>query len=305
MDNGVIDHYLTHLRVEGGLASNTLDAYHRDLLKLRDFLLAQGVDHPSKATRATLSGFLNHLCRTGLAPASTARCMAALRGFYRFLCQEGLAQENPIVNLGVPKAWARLPKVLTQREVTRLLELRNGSRPEDRRDTAMVELLYATGLRVSELVNLPLSQVNLAVGYVLVTGKGGKQRVVPMGDPARRALTAYLEQGRSQLLKHRNSGSVFVTRRGAKFTRQGFWKMLRGRARRAGIFKRIFPHMIRHSFATHLLDHGADLRSVQAMLGHASLATTQIYTHVERERLKRLHADFFPRKRRRSSRPLT
>lgn len=298
MDDRVIDQYLTHLRVEGGLASNTLEAYHRDLLKFWNFLLAQSLDHPAKATRATLSGFLQHLSRAGLSPPSTARCMAALRGFYRFLIREGLVTGDPTVNLGVPRAWARLPKVLTQNEITRLLELRDSSRPENQRDAAMVELLYAAGLRVSELVNLEMSQLNLAIGYVLVTGKGGKQRVVPIGDPARHKLTAYLRRARGKLLKQRDSTRVFVTRLGTAFTRQGFWKMLRRRARLAGIVKRIFPHMIRHSFATHLLDHGADLRSVQAMLGHASLATTQIYTHVERERLKRLHTDLFPRKHR-------
>lgn len=299
MEDGGIDRFLTHLRVEGGLAANTLDAYQRDLHKLRDYLLAQGLDHPGNATRASLSGFLRHLSSTGLSAASTARCMSAVRGFYRFLCQEGLAADNPTSNLGVPKAWVRLPKVLSQNEVTRLLELRDDPRPEHLRDAAMVELLYASGLRVSELVSLEMTQVNLPVGYVRVTGKGGKQRVVPIGEPARRKLIAYIEQARGKLLHHRDSSTVFVTRRGTKFTRQGFWKMLRGRARRAGIFKRIFPHMIRHSFATHLLDHGADLRSVQAMLGHNSLATTQIYTHVERDRLKRLHADLFPRKHRR------
>jgi integrase/recombinase XerD len=162
----------------------------------------------------------------------------------------------------------------------------------------MVELLYATGLRVSELIGLELSHLNLAVGYVLAFGKGAKQRVVPLGEQARKKVEMYLDSAREALIKGRSSRHVFVTRRGSKLTRQGFWKVLRARARRAGIFKPISPHMLRHSFATHLLDHGADLRSVQAMLGHARITTTQIYTHVERERLKRLHTDFFPRKRR-------
>ncbi len=204
-----------------------------------------------------------------------------------------------MIHLGAPRPWVKLPRTLTQNEVTKLLELVDGSRPEEQRNAAMVELLYATGLRVSELVNLELSQLNLAVGYVLASGKGAKQRVVPIGDLARRKVGAYLEMARGMLVKRRESPNVFVTRRGGKLTRQGFWKLLRLRARRAGISKPISPHMLRHSFATHLLDHGADLRSVQAMLGHARISTTQIYTHVERKRLKRLHSTLFPRKQRR------
>lgn len=204
-----------------------------------------------------------------------------------------------MIHLGAPRPWVKLPRTLTQNEVTKLLELADGSRPEEQRNAAMVELLYATGLRVSELVNLELSQLNLAVGYVLASGKGAKQRVVPIGDLARRKVGAYLETARGMLVKRRESPNVFVTRRGGKLTRQGFWKLLRLRARRAGMSKPISPHMLRHSFATHLLDHGADLRSVQAMLGHARISTTQIYTHVERKRLKRLHSTLFPRKQRR------
>jgi integrase/recombinase XerD len=214
-------------------------------------------------------------------------------------------REDPTLSLSVPRPWARLPRILTQSDVTRLLELPDGTKPEDKRDAAMVELLYATGLRVSELVSLELAHVNLTVGYVLAHGKGSKQRVVPLGEMARRKVDAYLTTARSALIKGRPSPHVFVTRRGGRFTRQGFWKMLRARAMRAGISKAIFPHMLRHSFATHLLDHGADLRSVQVMLGHAQISTTQIYTHVERERLKRLHTDFFPRKQRRVRRRST
>lgn len=207
-----------------------------------------------------------------------------------------------MIGLSTPRPWMRLPKTLTQLDVNNLLELVDGSRPEGRRDAAMLELLYATGLRVSELVNLRLSQLNLAVGYVLATGKGAKQRVVPIGDVARQKIRRYLDKARGVLLKKRDSQHVFVTRRGMPLSRQGFWKLLRARAKQAGIAKLISPHMLRHSFATHLLDHGADLRSVQAMLGHASISTTQIYTHVERERLKRLHSDLFPRKSRRRDR---
>jgi len=294
-----VEQYLDELRVEGGLARNTLEAYRRDLRKFLAYLVTLGMDDPATATQQTLSGFLAHLKESTLAPASTARCVAALRGFFRFLCREGLATRNPMINLGAPRPWGRLPRTLTQDEVTQLLDLHTGKRPEEIRDAAMVELLYATGLRVSELVSVEVPHLNLEVGYVLASGKGGKQRIVPIGEPARRKVSAYLDLARGTLMRRRVSPFVFVTRRGTKLTRQCFWRVLRDRARRAGISRRISPHMLRHSFATHLLEHGADLRSVQAMLGHASIATTQIYTHVERERLKRVHSELFPRKQRR------
>lgn len=297
--DGLVERYLADLRVEAGLAGNTLEAYRRDLQKWQDFLTARGVHDPAGATRPVMSEFLAQLRRSNLSPASTARCMAALRGLFRFLCRERFLQDNPLVNLKTPRPWVRLPKVLSQDEVSRLLELPEETQPEGTRDAAMVELLYATGLRVSELVNLELAHLNLAVGYVLASGKGAKQRVVPIGEVARQRVEAYLTQARSMLAKGRPARHVFITRRGGKLTRQGFWKALRARARRAGITKPISPHMLRHSFATHLLDRGADLRSVQTMLGHARITTTQIYTHVERERLKRVHTNLFPRKQRR------
>jgi integrase/recombinase XerD len=300
--DGLVDRYLTDLRIEGGLASNTLEAYRRDLYKLQSYLAVRGIHSLVGVTRQTIAEFFGHLKRSHHSPASVARCAAALRGFYRFVCHEALARENPMLDLARPRPWVRLPRTLTQEEVTRLLDHAQGSLPESRRDAAMVELLYATGLRVSELVNLQLSQLNLAVGYVLAFGKGAKQRVVPMGDVARQKIQLYLDIARGSLLKKRESAHVFVTRRGRPLTRQGFWKLLRARARKAGVTQPVSPHMLRHSFATHLLDRGADLRSVQAMLGHASIATTQIYTHVERERLKQLHTALFPRKQRRAIR---
>ncbi|MGH7227925.1 MAG: site-specific tyrosine recombinase XerD, partial [Nitrospiraceae bacterium] len=294
--DSLVERYMNDLRIEAGLAMNTLEAYSRDLQKLQLYLNANGVHSFAEVTRQMISEFLGHLRRSNHAPSSTARCLAALRGFYRFLSKEGFVQESPMIGVSRPRPWMRLPKTLTQRDVTHLLELAEGSWPEGRRDAAMLELLYATGLRVSELVNLRLSQLNLAVGYVLAAGKGAKQRVVPMGDVARQKIRLYLDKTRGTLLKQRESQHVFVTRRGGPMSRQGFWKLLRARAKQAGITKPISPHMLRHSFATHLLDHGADLRSVQAMLGHASISTTQIYTHVERARLKRLHSELFPRK---------
>jgi integrase/recombinase XerD len=294
----LLDDYLDNLRIEGGLAPNTLESYRRDLRQFFLYLARRHGHDPVDATRQEILGFLTESVRRQRAPASTARCLASLRGFYRFLVRTGRLDANPLLNIEAPRAWVRLPRTLTQHEVDQLLAGVRGAKPEDRRDAAMLELLYATGLRVSELVDLDVAQVDFAVGYVRAQGKGAKQRVVPMGEPARRKLTTYLELARPILLKQRHATGLFVSRLGRKLTRQGFWKILRARAVRAGILRPISPHMLRHSFATHLLAHGADLRSVQLMLGHARISTTQIYTHVERERLKQLHTRYFPRKSR-------
>jgi integrase/recombinase XerD len=298
--DALIDRYLTDVRIERGLAQNSLLAYRRDLHTLQVYMVDRRLHHPVELTRDMLRAFLQYLTRMKLSPASIARSLATLRGFCRFLVKERMISDNPISLIDTPRPWKRLPKTLTQEEVTALLEHGNMTKPEDIRDTAMLELLYATGLRVSELVNLELSHVNLSVGYVMATGKGAKQRIVPIGDAARRTIDKYLEGARQTLLKHRESKYLFVTRRGKNMTRQAFWNVIRSRARQARIMKPISPHMLRHSFATHLLEHGADLRSVQAMLGHSKISTTQIYTHVEHARLKRLHVEFFPRKTRRT-----
>jgi integrase/recombinase XerD len=294
--DALLDDYLNNLRIEGGLAPNTLESYRRDLRQFFLYLTRRDGCDPVDATRQEVLGFLTELMRQQRAPASTARCLASLRGFYRFLMRTGRLDANPLLNIDAPRAWVRMPRTLTQQEVDQLLAGVRGAKPEDRRDAAMIELLYATGLRVSELVGLDVAQVDFSVGYVRAQGKGAKQRVVPMGEPARRKLATYLELARPALLKQRHATALFVSRLGRKLTRQGFWKILRARAIRAGILRPISPHMLRHSFATHLLVHGADLRSVQLMLGHARISTTQIYTHVERERLKQLHTRYFPRK---------
>jgi integrase/recombinase XerD len=298
--DALIDRYLTDVRIERGLAHNSLLAYRRDLHTLQVYMVDRRLHHPIELTREIFRAFLQHLTRMKLSPASIARSLATLRGFCRFLVKERMISDNPILLIDSPRPWMRLPKTLTQDEVTALLEHGNVTKPEDVRDTAMLELLYATGLRVSELVNLELSHVNLSVGYVMATGKGAKQRIVPIGDAARRTIDMYLEGARQAMLKRRESTYLFVTRRGKNMTRQAFWNVIRSRARQARIMKPISPHMLRHSFATHLLEHGADLRSVQAMLGHSKISTTQIYTHVEHARLKRLHVEFFPRKTRRT-----
>lgn len=289
-----------HLRVESGLSSNSLQAYRRDLKMFQAYLSTLGVKSPAKAMPRTIAGFVRHLTHRQFAPASIARCLSALRGFYRYLSQERVIDRSPLAGIVHPRQHARLPKALTQQEVTDLLALPNRHGPEGQRDAAMVELLYGSGLRVSELVAVRVEHVNFNTGYVVVTGKGEKQRIAPMGELAQRAVQRYLGEGRVALLRGRPSPYLFVTRRGVPLTRQGFWKLLRNRARRAGITRTVSPHMLRHSFATHLLEHGADLRSVQAMLGHANIVTTQIYTYVERARLKHIHAALFPRKHRRA-----
>ena len=279
------------------MSANTVSAYRMDLGKLQSFLVLHGVCDPADITPRLLGQFLESLHRGGLASSSCARCIAAVRSFFRFLIQHRVLTENPTVMVRSARRGRRLPKSLGMDQVIRLLDLPGGRLPEDARDSVMVELLYATGLRVSELVRLQLTELNLDVGFVIVAGKGNKQRLVPMGAIAADKLKRYLDHTRPMLLARRSSPHVFITRRGGAMTRQGFWKLLRIRARRAGLTAVPSPHMLRHSFATHLLERGADLRSVQAMLGHANIATTQVYTHVERTRLKKVHTACFPRNR--------
>lgn len=287
---------MSELRVEGGLAANTLEAYRRDLAKFQLYLSKHGRRMDAAISPQVAVGFLSSLKQEGLAAASIARVMSALRGWFRFLTCEHIVDTNPLRNLAKARRPVRLPKTLTMQEVTALLNLPIRPTAEDHRDRAMLELLYASGLRISELIGLSLSQVDLSLGSLRVLGKGSKERIVPMGQAARDALSDYVEQSRPLLLKGRSARAVFVSRRGNALTRQGCWKLVRQRARRAGIAKAISPHMLRHSFATHLLEGGADLRAVQAMLGHASIATTQIYTQVERSRLKQVHRQHFPRR---------
>lgn len=289
------ERYLGQLRVEGGLAVNTLEAYRRDLGKLQAFLAQQGVRMGEAVAPHQLTGFLASLQAHRLSSASTARTLSTLRGWFRFLVQEEMLPVSPMRDLSVARRAVRLPKTLTMAEVTALLDLPPLPTPEDQRDRTMLELMYASGLRVSELVSVDLVRLDLGVGCLRILGKGAKERLVPIGEAARAALTHYIDHVRSALLNRRTSRALFVSRRGGGLTRQAFWKIVSRRARRAGIAKPISPHMLRHSFATHLLEGGADLRAVQAMLGHASIATTQIYTHVERSRLKQVHQQFFPR----------
>lgn len=291
----LVERYLTQLRVEGGLATNTVEAYRRDLFRLQQHLLMHRLRMNDVVSSQVIRSFLAALKQESLATSSVARILSATRGWYRFLVRERVLEGSPLREVAVARRPVRLPKTLTRSEVTALLELPVRDRVEDQRDRVMVELLYASGLRVSELVGLTLSHVDLDLGCLRVVGKGTKERLVPMGQTAQDLLREYLDHIRPVLLKRRSTRVLFVSRRGQGLTRQACWKLLLQRARRAGIAKSISPHMLRHSFATHLLEGGADLRAVQTMLGHADIATTQIYTHIERSRLKHVHKQFFPR----------
>lgn len=298
----LVERYLSRLRVEGGLATNTLESYRRDLTTFQQYLSQHQLRMGDPISPQVVIAFLSSLKQKPLAPSSIARMLSAVRGWFRFLVREDIAEGDPLRDLAPARRAVRLPRTLTLQEVTALLDLPARAAAEDHRDRAMVELLYASGLRVSELVGLGVSQIDLNAGCLRVMGKGAKERVVPMGRTAQDVLVEYLAQVRPTLLQGRPSRALFVSRRGRALTRQGFWKLLRQRARRAGIAKPISPHMLRHSFASHLLEGGADLRAVQAMLGHADIATTQIYTHVERSRLKQVHRQHFPRQVGRRSR---
>jgi integrase/recombinase XerD len=281
-----LDRFLAHLRVERGLLDATLEAYARDLREYCDWLSGQGICRLGEVSESLVLQHLGALQIRGLSRASQARHLAAVRGLHRFASAEGLAPLDPSEGVGATRGSRPLPNFLGVGDVDRLLLEPDAATAAGARDRAMLELLYASGLRVSELVTLPLSAVDAQLGIVRVRGKGGKERIVPVGERARDALAAYLDGPRHKLLRARRSPDLFVTPRGGRMTRQGFWKLIGRYARAAGLRQRVYPHTLRHSFATHLLERGADLRAVQAMLGHADIATTQIYTHVDAERLK-------------------
>jgi integrase/recombinase XerD len=285
--------YLESLAIERGLAQNSLDSYRRDLARLGEALARRGERDLLTASAGDLSGHLRDLRRQGLAPRSSARALSAIRGFYAHLVETGERADDPAVNLLPPKLWRTLPKVLSEPEVETLLAAPDVATPLGLRDRAMLELLYATGLRVSELVGLTLPQLRLDVGFLVAFGKGSKERIVPVGEQAEHWVGRYLREVRPSLAQGRHQ-AVFVNYAGAPMTRQGFWKILRGYALAAGI-RGLSPHVLRHSFATHLLEHGADLRAVQTMLGHSDISTTQIYTHIHQQRLKSLYDRFHPR----------
>ena len=293
--NHYLDHYLNFLAVERGLANNTLDAYGRDLARYLDYLESQKIVALENISAAIVLRFLSHLKNAGLSPRSRARALAALRTFHKFLVREKITKNNPTDQVVSPKSLTALPHTLAPLDVESLLSSPKGESALAWRDRAMLEIIYATGLRVSELVSLKLSDLQMDVGYLTAFGKRSKQRIVPLGETAIAALQKYLQNGRPGLEKQKGSHFLFLNRSGEGLTRQGFWKIIKRRALEAGISQSITPHTMRHSFATHLLENGADLRSVQAMLGHADISTTQIYTHVTRERLRKMHAEHHPR----------
>ncbi len=289
----ILQSFLSFLSVEKGLSSNTILSYTRDLRKLFLFFKKEKI-HPFKAKEEDLTRFIRQQSRAGLSPRSLARLISSLKSFYKFLVLDDMVTKNPAINISSPKIWLKLPQFLTVKEVELLLRQPDESEDRGIRDKAMLELLYATGLRVSELVALKLKDLNLEDGFLLCRGKGGKERIVPFGGKALQAVRIYLEDSRSKLLKKPNN-SLFLTGRGTAFTRQGFWKLLKSYATKAGLDLKISPHILRHSFATHLLERGADLRAVQLMLGHTQITTTQIYTHVSRERLRKVYEKYHPR----------
>ena len=292
-----IDSFLAMISVEKGLAKNTIEAYSRDLSGLCEFLIAQGVNSWSDVQPFHLRAYLPWLRKRGLSSSSITRHVVTLRRLCRFLQTEGVLSDGTVPSLYQRTAPRKLPQPLSPEDIRNLLNRPDASALLGRRDRAMLELLYATGLRVSELVSLQHQQIDLQGDYLVVKGKGSKVRAVPFGKWAREKLLDYLKEARPRLLKGRSSSYLFVTRSGKPLTRQAFWKLVHHYARAAGVEKRVTPHSFRHSFATHLLEGGADLRSVQTMLGHADISTTQIYTHVNGARLKEVHQRYHPRER--------
>ncbi len=290
-----LDLFVGYLRAERGLASRTVEAYAADLVEYLEGLASAGVGTPDGIGAAHVRQHLDALAARGLSSRSQARHLAALRVFHRFLFSEQHAATDPTAHSETPRQTRALPVVLSLKEVEALLDAPSAQGPSGLRDRAMLALLYATGLRVSELVGLPLEALRLDAGFLVARGKGNKERLVPVGSRALEAVRLYLAHGRPVLLHGRASRALFVTRRGRAFTRQGFWKLVGRYTRAAGIHKRVSPHKLRHSFATHLVERGADLRSVQAMLGHADLATTQVYTHVDARRLRSVYDKAHPR----------
>jgi integrase/recombinase XerD len=288
-----IQTFLDHCRIEKGLSDNTLQAYAHDLRRFAELCPPQTPGTFPDA--AALGAYVEDLYKAGLDSRSVARHLTTVRGFYRFLLREGHISKDPTALLSMPRQWQNLPKYLSINEIERLLSAPDPGTPAGLRDRAMLEILYAAGLRVSELCSLQLSDLDERFGLVRVTGKGNKQRIVPVGQAALEAVAPYRRLGRPALLKQRASKYLFVTARGGKLTRQGFWKLLANHGKRAGIFERLSPHTVRHSFATHLLEGGAGLRSVQTMLGHVDITTTQIYTHVLRSRLRKTVDEHHPR----------
>ncbi len=291
----LVDQYLSTLSIERGYSSHTIESYASDLKDFLSFLEIHKINDPNEILSAHILLYLTDLRRRGLSEETISRRLSSLRGFFAFLALEHGLKENPIALIEGPRPGRKLPTVLSVEEVKKLLEAPDISTPVGLRDRAMLELMYASGLRVSELIGLKVFDINLEIGFVRVVGKGSKERLVPIGEYAQDAVKNYLTNGRPKLLKRPDEAHVFLNKRGKPLTRQRFWQIIKDYARRCGLIHKVSPHVLRHSFATHLLEHGADLRTVQMMLGHASLSTTQIYTHVQAETLRKVHAKYHPR----------
>jgi integrase/recombinase XerD len=285
----ILKKYLNHLLIERGVAQNTLEAYGRDLRRYFQFLLIKDITELQEVKPEVIIEYLVQIKSDG------NRALAALRGLYKYLIQEKIIGQSPLANIELAKVWMRLPDTLSKEEMNVILIQPGNSTGAALRDTAMLELLYATGIRVSELINLTMNSVNWQVGFLVVMGKGSKERIVPIGKTAYDCTRLYVDKARGQLMQKKNTDVLFLNRFGTKFTRQGLWKIVIRYAQKAGLHKKVHPHTFRHSFASHLLEGGADLRTVQVMLGHADISTTQIYTHITKERLREIHKKYHPR----------
>jgi integrase/recombinase XerD len=290
-----LESYTNYLVVEKGLSANTLESYKRDLVKFIDFMKKNNIIKPEEVNRDALNLFIMELRKKGRATSTISRCMASIRSFFNFLLNEGVIDDNPALDLESPRIEKKLPRVLTTKEVDLLLCQPKPGEQHALRDRAMLELLYASGIRVSELIDLNLSDFNPEVGYLRCRGKGMKERIVPIGSIAINHVNEYLNHCRNKLLRKNGEVALFVNHHGARLTRQGFWKILKKYARKSNINGEITPHTLRHSFATHLIENGADLRSVQEMLGHSDISTTQIYTQITRRKIREVYDKSHPR----------
>ncbi len=294
MDN-LSQQYIDHLLIEKGLSNNSIESYSRDLAVFINFLYKNKIDTIHQSDTASILSWIIDLKKKGLSAKSRARHIVTIRGFYKFLIKEKLISFDPVKNIDLPKTGLVLPEVITSQEMSLLLDSVETSNPRGLRNAAMMEILYGAGLRVSELISMKMENINLEASFIRVFGKGSKERVVPIGSYACNKVQEWLTKGRPLLLKNTPSYFLFVARAGKPMTRQGFWKLLKKYSTLAGISKKITPHTFRHSFATHMLEGGADLRSVQTMLGHSDISTTQIYTHISKDYLQKMHKKFHPR----------
>ena len=291
----LLNRYYHHLLIEKGAAGNTLEAYGRDLNRYLSFLEQKGLTDARSVLPQMVVDFLVQLKSEGLSANSMNRSLAALRGFYKYLLREKVLEASPLDHIELAKVWMRLPDTVSKEEMALILSQPGDQTPSALRDSAILELLYATGLRVSELISLTMNSINWQVGFLIVMGKGSKERVVPIGKTAYDIVRRYVDEARPKLIKSKTTDCLFLNRFGGPFTRQGLWKIIVGYAQKAGLHKKVHPHTFRHSFASHLLAGGADLRAVQVMLGHSDISTTQIYTHVTKDRLKEIHSKYHPR----------